>query len=81
MRAAIFLSLLGFSLCVAARADEAADKDCADVAVSRTRTVPGAVINAMRLRKSPPIMGVPKDDTSLTVEVGITSTSINATYV
>ena len=81
MRAAIILSRLGFSLCVAAIADEAADKDCADAAVSRVRTVPGAVIKALRIRKPPPIIGVPKDDMSLTLEVEITSSSINATYV
>jgi hypothetical protein len=81
MRAAIILSLLGFSLCVAAGADEAADKDCADAAVSRARTVPGAVIKAVRIRKPAPMIGVPNDDMSLTLEVEITSSSINATYV
>jgi hypothetical protein len=81
MRAAIILSLLGFSLCVAASADEAADKDCADAAASRARTVPGAVIKAVHIRKPPQIIGAPKDDMSLTLEVEITSRSINATYV
>jgi hypothetical protein len=35
MRAAIILSLLGFSLCVAASADEAAAKDCVDAGARR----------------------------------------------
>jgi hypothetical protein len=81
MRAAIILSLLGFSRCVAASADEAADKGCADAAVSRVRTVPGAAIKAVRNRKPPPMVGGPNDDRSLTLEVEITSSTINATYV
>jgi hypothetical protein len=81
MRAAIILSLLGVSLCVAASADEAADKDCSDAAVIRARTVPGAVIKALRISKPPPRIGVPNDDMSLRLEVEIASSSINATYV
>jgi hypothetical protein len=81
MRAAIILSFLGFSRCVAASADEAYDKACADAAVSRARTVPGAVIKALRVRKTPPMIGVPNEDMSLTLEVEITSSSVNATYV
>ena len=81
MRAAIILSLLGFSLCVAASADEAADKDCVDAAARRAGAVPGAVVKASRVRQTPPIIGVPNHDPSLTLEVEIISSSINATYV
>jgi hypothetical protein len=52
MRAAIILSLLGFSLCVAASADEAADKDCIDAGARRAQSVRGAVIKASRVRKT-----------------------------
>jgi hypothetical protein len=83
MRAAIILSLLGFSLCVAVSADEAADKDCIDAGARRARAVPGAVIKASRVRKTQQPIG-PRPRTvepSLTLEVEITSSSINATYV
>jgi hypothetical protein len=80
MRAAIILSLLGFSLCVAASADEAADKDCVDAGARRAQAIPGAVIKASRVRKTPSAVGA-RNDPSLTLEVEITSSSINATYV
>jgi hypothetical protein len=80
MRAAIILSLLGFSLCVAVSADEAADKDCIDAGERRAQSVPGAVIKASRVRKTPPAID-PRNVPSLTLEVEITSSSINATYV
>jgi hypothetical protein len=80
MRAAIILSLLGFSLCVAVSADEAADKDCINAGERRAQAVPGAVIKASRVRKTPPGIG-PRNVPSLTLEVEITSSSINATYV
>ena len=81
MRAAIILSLLGFSLCVAVSADEAADKDCVDAGARRAQAIPGAVIKASRVRKTPPAIGPRNVDPSLTLEVEITSSSINATYV
>jgi hypothetical protein len=81
MRAATILSLLGFCLCVAASADEAADKDCVDAGARRAQAVPGAVIKASRVRKTPPTTGARNVDPSLTLEVEITSGSINATYV
>ena len=81
MRAAIILSLLGFSLCVAASADEAADKDCMDAGARRAQSVPGAVIKASRVRKTQQPIGPRTVEPSLTLEVEITSSSINATYV
>jgi len=80
MRAAIILSLLGFSLCVTASADEAADKDCVDAGARRAQSIQGAVIKASRVRKTPSI-GARNGEPSLTLEVEITSSSINATYV
>jgi hypothetical protein len=81
MRAAFILSLLGFCLCVAASADEAADKDCVDAGARRAQAVPGAIIKASRVSKTPPTIGARNVDPSLTLEVEITSSSINATYV
>lgn len=78
---AIALSFLGLSLCVATSAEEAADRDCAEAAASRVRTVPGAVIKELRSGEAALFMGAPADDRSFRVEVDITSSSINATYV
>jgi hypothetical protein len=89
MKAAIILSLLEFSLCVAASADEAADKDCMDAGARRAQAIPGAVIKASRVRKRPSAVGA-RNDPSLTLEVEIsplaqstrpTSTSVSQILV
>jgi hypothetical protein len=46
----------------------------------RAQAIPGAVIKASRVRKTPSAIGA-RNDPSLTLEVEITSSSINATYV
>jgi hypothetical protein len=81
MRAVTILSLLGLSLCVAASAEEATDRACTEAVMSRARTVPGAVVKDLRSRKTPPMIGSSNDDRSFTLEVEITSSSINATYI
>src|ERR1700687_1450935 len=80
MRAAIILSLLGFSLCVAVSADEAADKDRIDAGARRAQAVPGAVIKASRVKENATrhSIGPRNVDPSLTLEVEITSSSTNA---
>ena len=76
-KAAIILALMGLSLCVATSAEESADGGCAEAAAKRVRTVPGAVINAVRSKQAAPIIGAPDNERSFRVEVDITSSSIN----
>ena len=60
---------------------ESADGECAEAAASRVRTVPGAVIKALRSGEAAPFIGAPDNDRSFRLEVDITSSSINGTYV
>lgn len=80
-KAAIILSLLGLFLCIAASAEDTADRECAEAAAARVRAVPGAVIKALRSKEAAPFIGAPDNDRSFRLEVDITSSSINGTYV
>lgn len=76
--AVLAVALLG---CFPAEADEASDRSCVSIAVSRLPPISGSTIARSLVSDPAQIVGVPEDKFTRKVELDVHSETLDATYM